>query len=283
MPRIAFKSIFVLLALIVATASDGVSGGRAVAGPRTDTSPVVFIAKDYQFTGPDRIAAGMTTIQIVNKGQDVHHIQLLKLLQGKTAADFRAAIAADPTRLPTWIKFVGGPNAIVPGSEAVATMNLAAGDYLLVCLIPDKKGVLHVALGMQRPLSVTSAKPTLVSEPKAGVTITQADFRFTMSQPIAPGSHTIQVMNHGTQPHEVVVVKLAPGASVKDFAASVEPGASGPPQGRPVGGIVGLESGEHGFFKASFEPGNYGLICFFPDPTGQPHFVRGMTTEFTVK
>jgi hypothetical protein len=283
MSRSLFKSIFVLLVLIVTTGLDGASYSRSVARPRTDTSPVVFIAKDYEFAGPDRILAGVTTIQILNKGQDVHHIQLLKLLQGKTAADFRAAIAANPGRLPSWIKFVGGPNAIVPDSEAVATMNLVAGDYLLVCLIPDQKGVLHVALGMQKPLTVTSAKPTLVSEPKAGVTITQADFRFMMSQPIARGSHTIQVMNHGTQPHEVVVVKLAPGASVKDFAASVEPGASGPPQGKPVGGIVGLESGEHGFFRASFEPGNYGLICFFPDPTGQPHFVRGMTTEFTVK
>lgn len=284
MPHMLFQSVAVLLFLLLGPALDWVDGSRVAAGLRTDGSAVVFVAHDYGFAGPDRIPAGVTTIHVVNKGQDPHQIQLLKLLQGKTAADFRAAITGDSVRLPNWIKFVGGPNAILPGDESVATMNLAEGEYLLICLIPDKNGVPHMALGMQKPLSVRGAKPTLVSEPKAGLTITLADYRFTQSQPITAGFHTIQVMNHGTQPHEVVVLKLDPGASAKDFGAAFEPGASGPPPGKPVGGVVGLESGEHAFFMARFEPGRYGLICFFPDPiTGKPHFMQGMTSEFTVK
>jgi uncharacterized cupredoxin-like copper-binding protein len=242
------------------------------------------VAHDYGFAGPDHIPAGVTTMQVVNKGKDPHHIQLLKLLQGKTADDFRAAIAADPARLPRWIQFVGGPNAVLPGSQSAATMNLSEGEYLLICLIPNKEGVPHMAIGMQKPLSVRGAKAALVSEPKAAVTITLAEFRFGQSGPITAGSHTIQVRNHGTMPHEVVVLKLDPGASAKDFGAAFEPGASAPPPGRPVGGIVGLETGEHAFFTAQFEPGRYGLICFFPDPvTGKPHFMQGMTSEFIVK
>jgi uncharacterized cupredoxin-like copper-binding protein len=223
-------------------------------------------------------------MQVVNKGQDLHHIQLLKLVQGKTADDFRAAITAEPARLPHWIQFVGGPNAVLPGSESVATMNLAEGEYLLICLIPNKEGVPHMALGMQKPLSVKGGKPTLVSEPKAGLTITLADFRLMLSQPITAGSHTIQVINHGTMPHEVVVLKLDPGASAKDFGAAFEPGASGPPPGKPIGGVVGLETGAHAFFTTQFEPGRYGLICFFPDPiSGAPHFTKGMALDFTVR
>lgn len=259
-------------------------GSRAEAASRMDPSPVVFAAHDYGFTGPDRIPAGVTTMQIVNRGQDVHHIQLVKLLQGKTAADFSAALKADPSRLPHWVKFMGGPNAVVPGGESIATMNLIEGNYLLICIIPDKKGVPHMALGMQKALSVKGGKSALVSEPKAGTTITLRDFQFALSQPITPGMHTIGVMNHGTQPHEVVVVQLAPGASALDFVKAVEPGGSGPPPGKPIGGLVGMETGDHAFFTAQFEPGRYGLICFFPDAaTGQPHFARGMTTEFTVK
>jgi hypothetical protein len=91
-------------------------------------------------------------------------------------------------------------------------------------------------------------------------------------------------MNHGRQPHEVVVVKLAPDSTAKDFTAAFEPGASGPPPGIPVGGIVRLEGGEYAFFATNLEPGHYGLICFLPDAeTGQPHLARGMTLEFTVK
>jgi hypothetical protein len=277
------QSVTVFFFLLLGPVLSWVDGSR-VAAAAPNGSAVVFVAHDYGFAGPDRIPAGVITMQVVNKGQDPHHIQLLKLLQGKTAEDFRAAITADPTRLPKWIKYVGGPNAILPGSESVATMNLAEGEYLLICLIPNKEGVPHMVLGMQKPLSVRGGKPTLVSEPKPGLTITLADYRFTQSQPITAGSHTIRVMNHGTQPHEVVLLKLDPGASAKDFGAAFEPGASGPPPGKPVGGVVGLESGEHAFFTARFEPGRYGLICFFPDPvTGKPHFMHGMTSEFTVQ
>lgn len=254
------------------------------AAARADGTPVVFTAHDYGFNGPERIPAGVTTVQIVNRGQDLHQIQILKLQQGKTAADFRAAIAAEPDRIPTWVKFVGGPNAIPPGADAVATMPLPEGEYLLICLIPNKQGTPHVALGMQKALSVRGARPVAVSVPQADVTITQEDFRFGLSRQITAGPHTMRVMNHGTQPHEVVVVKLATGASAKEFAAAAESGASGPPPGIPVGGVVGLERGGDAFFTAQFEPGDYGLICFFPDrATGAPHFTKGMALDFTVR
>ncbi|WP_447983992.1 hypothetical protein [Nitrospira sp. Nam74] len=279
------STIVMVCSLLISVSNTGWGhGSRADAAPPTDPAPVVFEAHDYGFTGPDRIPAGVTSVQIVNQGQDLHHIQLIKLLQGKTAADFSAALKADPSRVPQWAKFIGGPNAVVPGGKSVATMNLMEGNYLLICIIPDKQGVPHMALGMQKALSVKGGKSALVSEPKAGTTITLRDFEFALSQPITSGMHTIEVMNHGTQPHEVVVVQLAPGASALDFVKAVEPGGSGPPPGKPIGGLVGIETGDHAFFTAQFEPGRYGLICFFPDAaTSQPHFARGMTTEFTVK
>src|SRR3712207_4824202 len=75
---------------ILASVSPALAGPAAAGAPSHD-SRVVFEAHDYQFTGPDRIAAGMTTMQVQNKGQDVHHIQLLKLQPGKTSQDFLAA------------------------------------------------------------------------------------------------------------------------------------------------------------------------------------------------
>jgi uncharacterized cupredoxin-like copper-binding protein len=255
------------------------------AAPRGGDVPVVFVAHDYGFSGPDRLPAGLTTVRIVNEGQDLHHIQFLKLLQGKTAVDFRAAIAADSSRLPGWVQYAGGPNAHLPGSEASATVNLTEGDYVLICWIPDKNGMPHVALGMQKELFVRGgAKPTRVSAPRASISIKQVDYQFVLSSRIQRGTHTIEVMNHGSQPHELVVVKLAPGATVNDALASFEPGAPSPPQGVLVGGITGIEKGEQIRFTGEFEPGRYGLICFVPDATtGRPHFLHGMTTEFTVE
>lgn len=283
MLRTSSRCFGLLRLLVLVCASQEIDSHQTFAASGSSSS-VVYTAHDYGFTGPAQIAAGVATLQVVNKGREPHHVQLLQLLRGKTVSDFRAAIQVDPERFPSWIKFVGGPNAVLPGSDAVATMTLAEGEYLLICLIPDKEGVPHVARGMVKPLSVKGARPSLVSEPKAGLAITQADFRFGMSSTVTAGTHTIQVLNHGTQPHEVVVLRLDPGASAKDFGAAFEPGASGPPPGQPIGGVVGIETGQHAYFNAHFEPGRYGLICFFPDPvTGKPHFAQGMTSEFTVE
>ncbi len=207
------KSVMIIVILLLASVLEWGDNNRVAAAPRPEPAPVVFEANDYGFVGPDRIPAGVTTMQIVNKGQDLHHIQLVKLLKGKTAADFGAALKTNASRLPSWVKLMGGPNAVIPGGQSTATMNLVEGDYLLICLIPDKKGVPHVALGMHKALSVKGGKPTIVSQPKVGATITLNDFRFTMSRPIQAGVQTIRVMNHGTQPHEVVLVQISGGAS----------------------------------------------------------------------
>ncbi len=79
-------------------------------------------------------------------------------------------------------------------------------------------------------------------------------------------------------------MKLTPGATVKDVIASFEPGASGPPPGELVSGVTAIEQGERVYFTGEFERGRHGLICFAPDvATGRPHFLLGMTTEFTVE
>lgn len=261
---------------------------QSPAGPHTIASrpgtPVLFIAHDYGYTGPDRIPAGMTTLEILNQGQDLHHAQLIKLAAGKTPQQFAAAMKADPIHWPAWVHFVGGPNAVMPGERAMATMRLDPGNYLVLCIIPDEKGVPHIMLGMERPLTVTPATTVSLEEPVSDLTITQRDFLFDLSRPITAGTHTIQVMNGGTQPHEAVLVQLAPGATAKDFIAAFEPGAAGPPPGRTIGGIVGLDRGGRGYFTSHLEQGRYALICFFPDQTtGRPHFAQGMISEFTVR
>lgn len=261
-----------------------VSSAWSADGPAMTGAPVVFEAYDYGFRGPDRIPAGMATMEVVNRGRDLHHLQLVELVEGKTAEDFLVALRNASPGFPAWVKFVGGPNAVAPGGQATATMRLSAGNYVLLCLIPDQKGAPHVALGMVKPLTVTPMSGTVASEPASDVTITQRDFDFVFSTPIKAGRRTIQVINEGAQPHEVVVVKLASGATVKDFGAAFEPGGSGLPPGQPLGGLVGLEHGGRGFFTVQFEPGRYGLICFFPDPaTGAPHFVKGMMLDFSVE
>jgi hypothetical protein len=256
----------------------------AAGSPQETGGEATYIATDYAFKGPDQLTAGWKTITLVNHGEDLHQIQFIKLPEGKTAADFRAEMAADPTRLPRWSQRRSGPNSVVPGEQALAIVQLEPGEYVLLCGIPDKLGIPHVAHGMLKPLHVAAAPPRSTETPPAVQAITLADFSFELSQPIKAGPQTIRVVNKGSQAHEVVVVKLAPGASVADFLDAFRPGVAFSPAGKPIGGLVGLDPGREGFFRAEFSPGRYGLICFLPDfITRAPHFTRGMMLDFEVR
>ncbi|HEX2171839.1 MAG TPA: hypothetical protein VHL09_05290, partial [Dehalococcoidia bacterium] len=151
---------------------------------------------------------------------------------------------------------------------------------------PSPDGTPHVVKGMVRPLTVTSpAGPA--PEPRAAVTISGFDFGYRVTPDLTGGDNqTIKFVNEGQQHHEVLVIRLAEGKSIHDFATAPEAGtAAGPPPGVPLGGITGLEPGQAAYFVGSFAPGRYGLICFLNDERGDgaPNYTKGMLTEFTVR
>jgi hypothetical protein len=91
------------------------------------------------------------------------------------------------------------------------------------------------------------------------------------------------VENAGPQPHELVLLKLAPGKKVEDFASWAEKGMKGPPPAEPLGGVTFLDKGARGSFTADLTAGDYGLICFVPDSKdGKPHLAHGMMKTIKV-
>ncbi len=180
----------------------------AAASSAETSDAVLYTARDYAFTGPEKIAAGWKTVTLLNRGNDLHQIQFLQLPEGKTAADFRNEMADDPTRLPRWVRRRSGPNSVIPGERALAIVYLEPGEYVLFCGIPDRQGIPHVAHGMLKPLHVVAAPPRPAGMPSADQAITLADFSFELSQPVQAGMRTIRVVNKGSQAHEVVLVKL---------------------------------------------------------------------------
>jgi hypothetical protein len=236
--------------------------------------------EDFKFDAPDVIPAGLTEFRFLNKGPSIHHMQLLQLAGAKTVDDLRAALA-NPGPPPAWVKEVGGPNAPTPGLESNATLMLEPGNYVLICFV-DLGGPPHFMKGMVRGLSVGPANSATVPAPKADVTATLFDYNFKLSSPIRPGTRTIRVHNAGAQHHEVELVQLAPGASAGDFMKWIEK-MEGPPLGKALGGISGINPGASQYFTANFTPGNYALICFLPDTKdGKPHFMHGMIQQITV-
>jgi hypothetical protein len=261
-----------------ASAAPAVSEGVPAA-----PTQVTVTATDYKLELPATIPAGVVAIHLVNHGKELHQAQLVRLDDGKTADDLMAAMKRQGPP-PTWAKFMGGPNGVAPGQETTSTSSLEPGHYVAVCLIPGPDEVPHVMKGMIQPFEVTPGEGALAQATPAEDTVTMLDYSFKLSRPLAAGHHTILVENAGPQPHEFVLLRLAPGKTVQDFGTWATTGRmKGPPPAMPLGGIAVLEKGGSGQFSAELTPGEYGLICFVPDAKdGKPHLVHGMESQFKV-
>jgi uncharacterized cupredoxin-like copper-binding protein len=226
------------------------------------------------------IAAGVTTFRLVNDGPGLHHALFARLDSGKTVADLLVALKK-PGPLPGWATYVGGPNVPDPGKESVATLDLAPGSYAMICILDMPGGVPHYARGMARPLTVTAAPATAAANPTAVApttdnTLTLSDYVFVIAKPITSGAHTFQVVSAPGQPHEVLLVHLVAGKTGRDFVNWIAT-MKGPAPGHAIGGTAAAAPGVVQSFTATFEPGDYLLICLVPDAkTGKLHFMEGM-------
>ena len=155
----------------------------------------------------------------MNHGAELHHMQILRLEQGKTMADFSAAMESKGPP-PAWISFLGGPQGGLPHGPATnVTVTLTPGNYVVLCFIPSPDGKPHVAKGMVKPLTVTRA--TAVAQagaPKADYVLTLYDYNFETDKPLKAGRRTILIKNTAKQFHEAVFAKLPPNT---DYRVSV--------------------------------------------------------------
>lgn len=253
-------------------------------GPTVPKARVVtVVTHEYSFEAPKTVRAGTVTFRLINRGKELHHVWLARLDQGKTVDDAVAAFKAGGPP-PSWIVDVGGPNAPAPGAASEATLTLAPGNYMMMCLIPSgSDNVPHVMKGMMAPLTVTGA-PAASTEPKADIEVKLVDYGFDISRPLTAGHHVLHIVNGASQTHELFLARLAPGKTAADLAAWIEGGQKGMPPAMPMGGITGIAPNGHVTLSLDLQPGHYGLYCFVPDAKdGKPHVAHGMLREITVE
>lgn len=266
-----------LIALAACRSNKAATDTANAAGPNV----VTVTASDFHFDAPAETPAGLTIFRLVNNGPSPHHAQLIRLEQGKTADDFIAAVKAGGPP-PPWALLAGGPNPPESGSTASTTVLLEPGNYAIICFIPGRDGVPHLMKGMARSLKVTAPTRAAVAEPTADIVVKLVDFDFELSAPLTAGRHTLRVENTGAQPHEIALVRLAPGKEPMDFAAWGEKQEGAAP-GALFGGVAGILPGTHAFAMVDLPAGDYALLCFFPDgKDGKPHFMHGMAKKIKV-
>jgi uncharacterized cupredoxin-like copper-binding protein len=270
--------------LVFVLALSRASVSLPVAPPPVPAAPqsVTVVATDYHFDLPATLAAGPTTFTIVNRGREAHHLQLERLESGHTLADLLAALKAGGPP-PAWSVDVGGPNGVDPGGRSLSTtVELLPGTYAALCVIPGPGGVPHAMKGMAQQFTVSG--PLAHPSPIAGTrdTITLSDYAFELPRDLRAGTRAITVRNTGTQSHELVLTRPAPGRSAADVAQWVAH-MQGPPPAHFLGGVTAIAPGQTNVLTLSLTPGRYALLCFVPDvKDGRPHVAHGMMRDLEI-
>ena len=121
------------------------------------------------------------------------------------------------------------------------------------------------------------------------------DFSFALDTPVTAGRHTIRVENAGVEPHDLALMKLAPGRTIDDIQTWLNPERArrDAPSGEPppsfeslvtgLGGIAVIRPTMEVFFDADLTPGDYALVCMTTAPDGRSHIEHGMIRQISVR
>ena len=275
------------------------------APPRQDQARAVpnvvsLSAAEYAFQAPDTLAAGWTTFRMTNHGEELHYGHIVQLESGRTVRElvdaYAEAIRTSGPR-PKWVKRFGGPGGTGPGDSSSVTQYLDPGPYVWICPVEDSAGTPHFAKGEFKPFVVDSAGPVAsdrAAAPVADMVVRLMDYSFALEVPVRSGRRTIRVENAGVEPHDLVLMKLAPGKTLEDVRTWLNPERARRPDteadpepplatlGTGAGGIAAIAPGMQSFFDADFTPGEYVLICMATAQDGRSHIEHGMIRQISV-
>ena len=126
-----------------------------------------------------------------------------------------------------------------------------AGQLRVLCFFPDPEGTPHAALGMYEVFTVAGDTGLTLPEPDATITATDDGLEVPA---LSAGEQTVQFLNDGTKPHELILATFAPGKGVRDVDGWIEGGYEGEPPVTFLGGMQTIPSGESVFLTIELEP-----------------------------
>lgn len=249
------------------------------------TDPHLFRveASDFALRAPVTARAGFTRVRLVNHGPSPHHVLFTKVADTASLATVYKILTTSVVNV--LVKDWGGPNITAAGDSSEAIVELKPGRYSLECWVmgADKKP--HLMQGMIAMLQVAASSRPAVPEPRADIVLRAADYHLDFNAPVTRGRHLVRFENAGPQEHDVQIVKLGRGESMKQIIQWADAGLVGaPPVGELAGGAVGIDRGNRVWFPLNLTPGRYAMFCFVPDAKdGKPHILHGMWREFSVR
>lgn len=277
-----FLTLSILLVAVIVSAC-GLAAASTLT-PEAQIPQITIKATDFAFEVPAQVPAGLVSVTLVNDGKEPHHAQFLRLNDGVTLEQFQAALQQDPEAIIPLITAAGGPGVVDPGQNQQVTVELTAGQYVLLCFVSGHDDMPHLAKGMMAAMEVVAGddQPD-APEIKADATVKLVDFSFSLPSQIKAGQQVWKVINEGTQVHEFALIKVSADKSLEDVAAFMQ-SPHGVPPFEAAGGFQAIDPGDSGWLTLDFQPGQYVALCHVPDSaTGYTHIELGMVVPFSVK
>lgn len=113
-------------------------------------------------------------------------------------------------------------------------------------------------------------------------TIMAQEFTFDAPDTLPAGFTRVNLMNHGVEPHHMVVVRLDSGHVVGELLQSVS-AEKIPNWATLLGGPNATMPGSTTETLIELTPGNYAILCVISSTDGTPHVAKGMVRQLTVK
>jgi hypothetical protein len=285
------KSAWVMASMVAIAAAAIAGCGGSSNDKATQLSMTISESgKTASFQAPKTTKGGLVQVNLTNKGQAPHGVQFIQYTAGHSAADVQQQLGSNSDKIPSWIKLPGGIGTIAGGSTQSATLNLPAGNYVLVD---------SAALGGPSSGPPATAQMTVSSGDNGDLPSTSGDvtanetgkdkFAWEISG-LHTGQNDITFSSKGDESvHLIIAAPLkgnAPPDSqiVKDLSAG-----QGPPPPyvdiKNAQSTAILDGGLAQTTKLDLKtPGKYLFFCPLTDRDGgKPHFEEGLLKSETIK
>ena len=246
--------------------------------------------REYEFDVEGDVEAGDLSIAVSNGGAEIHEIGMAKLLDGKTVEDLQAAIeAAGDDQEEDIFEGITEEDAVIdelggvqlPGtSYTISGSGVEAGDYVLLCFIPNAEGQPHYSLGMLTGFTIAEGEGA--AAPEADVTYTATDDGLEGPDAVDAGETTIEVVNDSSVNREITILKIKDGKTIEDVGAFFESADEGPPDlsASPLDFLAFVFDGEQDrSITVDLTPGQWAISSSDPEkpfegpPTEDPHAI----------
>jgi hypothetical protein len=282
-----------VLSAALAIAASIVCLGIVGCGGSDETNPtplkvgVTEQGKRTSFSVPKSAKGGLVTVTLTNEGKAPHGVQFVRYTGNHTAQETLKEVGGENEEIPKWIRGQGGIGSAAGGQSAKATLNLPAGNYVLVDA---------ASFGEGGPPATAELKVTEGDEgdlPSTSGTVTAAEtghdkFEWEISG-LKAGENEVTFNSEGDDSlHLIIAVplkgKAPPVSQIKKDLASEGP----PPSYVDFEGAQSTAILDGGLSQTTTldlkKPGQYLFFCPLTDRDGgKPHDQEGLLAVETVE